>query len=155
MLLPVCLLACMFLACSLHNCLQQIIFRACGCVQVRVHEVLAVCCLLLTSLHCSHVRRLFGEMGLKALRLVSVYAVRVHDCGTSVAVHMSDCTRVFGVCCWVFFTAKHVFASWVFVCRRFQCVPSHSLHVFTCWSLATERVTLCVICLDTLSRALF
>ena len=37
-----------------------------------------------------YVRRLFGEMRLKALRLVNVYVVRVHDCGISVVVHMSS-----------------------------------------------------------------
>ena len=53
---------------------------------------------------------------------------RVHDCGTSVAVHVCDCTRVFGVCCWVFFIAKHVFASWFLcavgfnACRHIVCM---------------------------------
>jgi len=37
-----------------------------------------------------HVRRLFCDMRLKALRLVNVYVVRVHDGGISVVVHMSS-----------------------------------------------------------------
>ena len=61
-------------------------------IAVDLFALLALSLALLALLDLSvvvfaYVRRLLVEMRLKALRLMKVYAVRVHDCGISVAVH--------------------------------------------------------------------
>ena len=176
MLLPACLLACMFFT-KLFAIVCSKLF-ACGCVLAWCAWVAG--CLLLTSLQCSHCClnrshylhcwRFFNMcadyFAICDWKLSDWWTCTLWECtivasvwlcicrASCVLVAVSvklDCTRVFDV--WVFFIAKHVFAFW-FLCAVGFNAWCRTVCMFSHVEVGQRNVLLHVIVLDTGSRAL-